>query len=320
MKIYTGSFLEPEFNNHMKEVWGIENFDIIVQNPPYNPNSLWKKFIEKAIDLLTDDGYMLAIHPTIWRESSIHKKLHDHLMSNITIFHSCDAEIWKEQRVAIKIDWYKYNKRGNNNKIKCYYSNGNTEIINTSKISNLLRFSTTSVEYSILQKITKQYDNNIIILKGWDEYKNKQNINGKYKQCGGVGNGTGWVNGNYTLTNNPTEHQFNNKIVIKYCGKPDAKFFKSTDNIGVLKAYYWLTDNIKSNPESIVMLLNSKMFLKIVEKIFFPDKGMFRYGGLQSIPVWLLRTLNIENCYFNNIDEMYKHYNLTEEEINCINS
>ena len=35
MNIYTGSFLEPGFDKHMKEVWGVEKFDIVMGNPPY---------------------------------------------------------------------------------------------------------------------------------------------------------------------------------------------------------------------------------------------------------------------------------------------
>lgn len=35
MNIYCGSFLDGGFDKHMKEVWGIDKFDIIVGNPPY---------------------------------------------------------------------------------------------------------------------------------------------------------------------------------------------------------------------------------------------------------------------------------------------
>ena len=33
---YWGSFLDEGFDKHMKEVWGVEKFDIVVGNPPYN--------------------------------------------------------------------------------------------------------------------------------------------------------------------------------------------------------------------------------------------------------------------------------------------
>jgi hypothetical protein len=34
LNVYTGSFLKSEFESHMKNVWNIEKFDIIVGNPP----------------------------------------------------------------------------------------------------------------------------------------------------------------------------------------------------------------------------------------------------------------------------------------------
>jgi len=38
--IFKGSFLEEGFDEHMKEVWGLNGFDIIMGNPPYNYNEL----------------------------------------------------------------------------------------------------------------------------------------------------------------------------------------------------------------------------------------------------------------------------------------
>jgi site-specific DNA-methyltransferase (adenine-specific) len=71
MKIYTGSFLEPEFNNHMKEVWGVEKFDIIVQNPPYNSDltgtfqstDIYDQFVLKSIK---NSNIILSITPSRW--------------------------------------------------------------------------------------------------------------------------------------------------------------------------------------------------------------------------------------------------------------
>ena len=39
LNIYTGSFLSDGFDKHMKEVWGIEKFDVVVGNPPYQSSS-----------------------------------------------------------------------------------------------------------------------------------------------------------------------------------------------------------------------------------------------------------------------------------------
>ena len=73
MNVYTGSFLDGGFDKHMKEVWGLEKFDIIVGNPPYNDdsnnkgNTLWDKFIPKSFDILNQDRYFVMVHPSGWR-------------------------------------------------------------------------------------------------------------------------------------------------------------------------------------------------------------------------------------------------------------
>ncbi len=35
LNTYYGSFLDKEFNQHMKDVWGVDKFDIVLGNPPY---------------------------------------------------------------------------------------------------------------------------------------------------------------------------------------------------------------------------------------------------------------------------------------------
>lgn len=75
MNVYTGSFLDGAFDEHAKNVWGVEKFDVIVQNPPYQTNNpgekkthpIWDKFVKKALELTVDGGYMVAVHPSGWR-------------------------------------------------------------------------------------------------------------------------------------------------------------------------------------------------------------------------------------------------------------
>ena len=75
--VYCGSYLDEGFNNHTKNVWGVEKFDIIVANPPYNEElingrstgskSLWDKFVIKTLEQLNEAGFLVAVHPSGWR-------------------------------------------------------------------------------------------------------------------------------------------------------------------------------------------------------------------------------------------------------------
>ena len=75
LNTYCGSFLDENFDKHMSNVWGVEKFDIIIGNPPYNDGStnkgsahvLWDKFVVKSLDMLIDGGYLNFVHPSGWR-------------------------------------------------------------------------------------------------------------------------------------------------------------------------------------------------------------------------------------------------------------
>ena len=85
MNIYTGSFLEEGFDYHMKNVWGVEKFDVVVGNPPFNSgqnatgkrgggDTLWDKFVIKVLNnILKENGYLNFVHPTIWRKPQSEK-------------------------------------------------------------------------------------------------------------------------------------------------------------------------------------------------------------------------------------------------------
>ena len=72
---YCGSFLDEKFDKHMSDVWGVEKFDIIIGNPPYQSSNegerktqpLWHLFANKSLTILNDGGYLNMVHPSGWR-------------------------------------------------------------------------------------------------------------------------------------------------------------------------------------------------------------------------------------------------------------
>jgi hypothetical protein len=81
---FWGSFISEDFNRHKSEVWKVDNWDLIIQNPPYNQvdkevvknkkgskiktQPIWNKFVDKSIYLLKEGGYMVMVHPGGWKD------------------------------------------------------------------------------------------------------------------------------------------------------------------------------------------------------------------------------------------------------------
>lgn len=70
--VYTGSYLDEQFDYHKTNVWGIEKFDYVIGNPPYQEEDggakasskpLYNQFIDKSL-LITDK--LLFITPSRW--------------------------------------------------------------------------------------------------------------------------------------------------------------------------------------------------------------------------------------------------------------
>src|SRR5690606_34641892 len=98
-------------------------FDVIIQNPPYNPNNLWKKFVEFGIKLLSDNGQMAVIHPNAWRVKTSHLKFFNKIKNNISELHISRKEF---KKAAVSTDWYIYCKNSKDIKsVKIVDSNQN---------------------------------------------------------------------------------------------------------------------------------------------------------------------------------------------------
>jgi hypothetical protein len=75
LNTFFGSYLDDEFDKYKKEVWGIDEFDVILGNPPFQKtletknksvDTLWSKFIYKASTMLSENGILSMICPDGW--------------------------------------------------------------------------------------------------------------------------------------------------------------------------------------------------------------------------------------------------------------
>lgn len=303
------------FKNGTADIHTEMKFDYVISNPPYNPKDLWKNFVNLQVSLLKDNNSkMVTIHPSSWRESSSNEKFFKEIKNGIIELHINDYEVFKENKIGEKTDWYIYSKNYIGD-TKIVFSNKDEEILNIKNVNKILRFSSKSIVNSILNKVASKDDNNIIILSTGNHplYRKKDHgINGKYKQCGTEGKGTDWTKGDFTLTENINKHQFENKVIMSYAGHPRAKYFTDKEGVGVVYATYWLTNN-----KSLPILLNSKLLWKLhIETI--GTKPWIKNDIPLRIKAWLLRSINFDGLKVKTEEELYKHYKLTQEEINWV--
>ena len=90
LNIYEGDTLQMD----VMKVWGIDKFDVILGNPPYNKGgirshtgaqllegekseTIWTKFIEKSFEWLKPDGFLAFINPLSWlkKSHSLHNEM-----------------------------------------------------------------------------------------------------------------------------------------------------------------------------------------------------------------------------------------------------
>lgn len=139
--IYTGSFLEEGFDKHMKEVWNVDKFDIVIGNPPYQMDSgnvgaghtLWNRFVIKSFDILLENGFLTMVHPGGWRNISgsfdkVKKEIMDRDILYLEI-HNLNDGI-KTFGAATRYDFYCIKNSSSNIESKVKDEDGNIFLIN----------------------------------------------------------------------------------------------------------------------------------------------------------------------------------------------
>jgi len=110
LRLFQGSYLDLD---PMAE-WGVEKFDVIFGNPPYQPasdgkkggTSLWPVFVKKSMTQLQDKGFLVFVHPSLWRkpENELHDLMFGKQFHYLSIHSSQEGT--KMFQAATRFDWY----------------------------------------------------------------------------------------------------------------------------------------------------------------------------------------------------------------------
>ncbi len=130
LNIHDGSFVSMNINSDNNNIYSSNLlYDIIITNPPYQkPNKqggssskpLYHLFIHKSLELLKQNGYLIAIHPFTWRRKSKEIKLLDELLKYQIIYLYTNNNFEHFNKSAIHINYYLLQKCDNTQKTKCH--------------------------------------------------------------------------------------------------------------------------------------------------------------------------------------------------------
>lgn len=112
LKLHEGDTLQL----NAKKKWGVDKFDIVIGNPPYQDsssnkgNKLWTKFVEHVLNektgILRKNGYLVFVHPSLWRQINhpIQKLMTTNQMLYLEIHNEKDG--YKTFSANTRYDWY----------------------------------------------------------------------------------------------------------------------------------------------------------------------------------------------------------------------
>lgn len=308
--IYTGSFLDEGFDYHMKNVWGVENFDIVIGNPPYQAydnksNKLWIKFIEKSVK---NSNMINFVVPTslIKSDSTQMRKVRSLLKENKNLFNLKYQDIFNIGEKVVFFTTYKSLEKNT----KVLFTDG-SKIIDNSIIENRFPISENDeirlkiidkIENKKFKKIEFVYDfyhgsnqttPNRLIEKGIVS-KEKNDIY-KYKVHHSASN---------ILYAKEKHNTFGKlKVVFNISGNfiGDKYMFLSEDLIGKQMVGI-LVDSIKTG-ENIIDIYSKKIFNYYInnEKTGGFNTGIFKLPMMDVSREWT-------------DEQLFEYFNLTEEE------
>jgi len=306
----------------------VNEYDIIVGNPPYqkankvNPNKLSAKplyhlFVDKSIELLKKDGFLLFIHPVSWRRKSKEIKIINSLLNKRILYMYTNNKFSDFDISAPFINYYLLQNRNYCNSYKTKYETYYNDIYYKGKVhlSNKLEYLPvllTSESIFILKKILGADGDKLSIKLESKLSTSKKNISiektdyYKYKNLHTYSKKNGFIY-RYSYKKHPSQDKL--KILMNFRG--GYKYlnpFIDKGSLGITDSSMYMIVE-KKNKDFILNFLKSELmyFLLMITT--------YNYGANQKNEFHIMNTFKIPN----NMNNLYDYYKLTEEEIIFIN-
>ncbi len=297
LNVYRGSFLENGFNKYMKEVWGLNGFDVVVGNPPYL-KGVWVKFFKKALPLV---NYGVIISPDGTKNlSKVSNNLIDLLQAN-NIQSLTDHTNYFDVSSGNLVTYY-FNKFKETNK-EAHIDNGQSKII----IDKIINNSNDKIESKLSNNRSKLFNAQKKIDDITDDFSIKivENVRRDgitYK----------FLSNSNELNSNIIKYNLSDWFITnRYLGKSIDPSIYCIDeqcsigsNITIIRK--WGTGNL----DNFKQIYSTKLFRFVLD---FLRNGMFDTSPRH---INMLPKMDLSKKWTNL--ELYNYFNLTKEEIDLI--
>lgn len=302
LNIYTGSFIDTdekavdilgktsvaeknkEFEAKLEAFGG--KFDIIMGNPPYqyqkpgntNSQAIWHIFVLKSAQLINENGYLVYIHPSGWRDiDGDYRKVFDYIHHNSLIYLSMND--YKTGNnvfgVGTNFDYYiLQNKLSKNNITKVKDIDGNIIYIDLNKYNFI-----PSGKFDTFNKlIAKEQDASVQIVRDSTYHTQKKYVaktkNGEFKYpcCYSITQKDGMK---FYYSNEKKGHFGVSKLIWSN-GAGTYPILDENGEYGLTEFCYAIIDN-KSNLKRIQKAMNSKEFIDLMKYLKFKKDEKYNY-------------------------------------------
>lgn len=294
-------------------------FDIIVGNPPYqqyfnNTNkrvggsSLWSKFLNKSINLLIKNGFILFITPCSWMTGGSNKQsgnILNGIMQVNTLYYLNIQECSKYFNVGSTFSYYLIKKSFEDKSFKCickykgkiYHSQIENKDFRKMQIIPLLfnddmvniikkveNYKCEKMDFKRIRNLERNEKNKKILYDENGKYCVKHKVVEVYK------------------TNFKQECMGKHKVIISMPGYIKAEYDK---NCGCSDATLFMYCQNKDEAMQIINLLNNKLY-KLIINVYREITGLNNHKNINKLP------------FIKNQEDIYHLFKLTKDEIKLI--
>ena len=320
MNYFKGSFLSDEFDNHMKDVWGLEGFDFGVGNPPFQSNNnkgnkLWIKILDKNFQLCSNNTYVVP-SSLLTSESKQITDLRSGLINKTNVFNLTKKDIFNVGEKVVYFTSTKYGDKNNYIIFPNYVRQQITNILDRQPVDE-----NDNIKLSIFRKIERYphkndyvYDFNRdsnqttpkrLVNSGLASYNQDGVFKYKVHHSASKILYTNTLVSKYSKNNETTYGKL--KVVLNYSGGfvGDKYMFLSYDMIG--KQMLGILVENEEIGNNVIKIYSSNLIKWYItnEKNGGFNSGLFKLPKLDFTREWTDQ-------------QLYEYFNLTEEEINLI--